>query len=210
MPRPAWPVTGSAAYVAQTAAAITDLQTTADEDALVHRVTKFVAGSRYGGETVIGGQLQTSFLTANYILAMPFATGPDGILANAISINVTTAVAGNARLGIYQSSAAAPYLPTSLLADFGTVLTGTTGTKSIAFTAVRYTGAVPSHLIWLAVLANAGPTVKGYTQVSTHLGVANDDTLRCGVNMPQTYGVLPASFSPTIDSQTPQVVLTAG
>lgn len=213
MPRPPLPTVGGNLDTWGTLnnAVLTDLQTTADEDALVQRVTKFVALYTYGGETVNSGGTTNTTMFANFLYAMPFATGPDGILASNININVVGAAAGNARLGIYQSKAVPPYFPDARLIDLGTVSVSTTGTKTIAFTAVRYTGDAPSRLIWLVLLTNVAPIVRGFIDEATHLGTIADGYPACSAVSGYTYGALPASFpaTPSVHNESPQIWLTA-
>lgn len=75
----------------------------------------FVAGQRYGSDTLgPGGSTATAPASANLLYACPFWTGPNGCVITNLNIDVSTSVAGNARLGIYAAKTEPPTIPPRL------------------------------------------------------------------------------------------------
>lgn len=70
-------------------------------------------------------------------------------------VRVTTAAAGNCRIGVYASDPATFY-PTTRLLNAGIVTTGTTGDREITINLT-----LPRGWYWLARLHDAGPTLLG-------------------------------------------------
>jgi len=135
---------------------------------------------------------QTYSVTANRLYAKPYSIS-ESISFTKIGINVTTAVAGNARLGIYTW---ANGLPGSLVADLGTVSTTTTGDKEISITQTLAAGAYA-----LVAIFDATPVIRGHNTNPTEIGnyLGWDDSSGTGGNPgdvyeSRTYGALPATF----------------
>lgn len=120
------------------------------------------------------GNTATANVPVNRMFALPFWPGRTCTLT-AMAANVTLAlVGGNLRMGIYQSDGV---LPTTLLADFGTVTAGVTGIRQITglSTAVRPVlhylvigrqgGVVnlglTTRATWDPVVAETTPTITG-------------------------------------------------
>ena len=91
--------------------------------------------------------LQNQAVVANRLYATPFYVGSAASF-NQVTVNVTTgSTSGLAVLGIYNNSNGQP---TTLVQDFGTVATNTTGAKNLAFTTL----ALAAGWYWLALYAN--------------------------------------------------------
>jgi hypothetical protein len=149
----------------------------------------------YDGSSVVGGTDTTLVLTANFLVAVPFYVGPAGFSADGISIDVTTGVAGNARLGVYAMHAT-EFRPDALLEDIGTVTTTATGFKQIAITET-FEASPPYYIIWLAIVSDAGATVRALGNLLPIFGTISNGSGYGGVSMAHTYGTLPANFSST-------------
>jgi len=106
----------------------------------------------YGSET-------TKPLSSTRIVAVPFYV-PDTKTADLIMVRVTTAIAGNARLGIYNDGA--NLYPGTLLLDAGTVAVGTTGCKQITISQ-----ALSGALYWLAVLPDPSIAVQAHFPIAS-------------------------------------------
>jgi hypothetical protein len=155
----------------------------------------FESGKPYGPVTSFSGVFTTTAaVVAGRLYAVPFWTGPDGITLTNLSIEVTTLSAGNARLGVYAADTDPPYFPAARLLDAGEVATGTTGIKTIDITDTQYIGAAPSHLIWLAAVFQATPTVRMVQQLSQIVGITSGGDHQAGVYMTHAYAALPATF----------------
>jgi len=126
------------------------------------------------------------------LFALPFWPGRTATLTG-VAANVTTAlIGGSLRMGLYASDGV---LPTTLLADYGTVDTGLTGIQSITglSTAVRpvlhylviarqgggLSMSVSSRSSWEPIVSDASPTIASNTNTYFVDGVT---------------GALPASF----------------
>ncbi len=128
-------------------------------------------------------------VTANRLYAVPYVVGATTTFTR-IGINVTSAIAGNARLGIYNW---ADGVPSTLVLDCGTVSTSSTGDKEITISQSLTAGVYA-----LAVVFDAAPSVA----VANERNLINylvGDVSSTGNNvfqyMAHTYGALPASFS---------------
>lgn len=140
----------------------------------------------------IYGATGTANVPVNRMFALPFWPGRSCTLT-ALAANVTLAlVGGNLRMGVYSSDGT---LPTTLLADYGTVTAGLTGIRSITglSTAIRPVlhylvigrqgGVVnlglTTRLTWDPLVSEAAPTIAGNLNCYYIDGVS---------------GALPASF----------------
>lgn len=189
-----------------------ELQQAIEESVLHPRALSFVSGLYYGAETALPiGQLSTLALTANRLYAVPFHTGPEGMTAATVLINVTSGSAGNLRLGVYAASTTAPFYPAALLVDWGEVDVTNTGTKTINITDVQLLGTSPSQLVWLAAVTEATPTLISVSNAASQLGASSTaGSMQTAVYVAHTYGVLPTPFgSPTLSNSAPQIVCSA-
>lgn len=158
------------------------------------RRTGSSADRRYlGGMPRVNAALSTGAPTANVLRAVPFITGPK-VTLDRIGINVTSAVSGNQRLGIYTDNNG---YPGDLVADLGVVTTGTTGVKEITISPAQSLAA--NTLYWLAIVGDAAPTVRT-VPVSTLLPILGLDSgygtaLGVGWSVSFTYAALPATFT---------------
>jgi len=147
-----------------------------------------VAGRFY--TNFVETQTGTQAVSANTLYGIPFFV-PTPTTYTTIAIEVSTAVAGNCRLGIYNDSAGAPG---SLVLDAGTVSTGTTGLKTIAISQLLNPG-----WYWLAAVFDAAPTVRAASQTNAlrMLGHTSgtDTTAHVGVSVAFTYAALPTPFT---------------
>ena len=115
-----------------------------------------------------------------------------------IGIYVSSAVAGNARLGIYNVENG---VPTSLVLDAGTVSTGTTGEKEITISQALEPG-----VYCLAVILDAAPSLYrsfSQNQVAANALYGQDNTFATyySFNTSQTYGALPSTHpTPTVNT----------
>jgi len=95
----------------------------------------------------------TLALVANTLYGFPFFV-PTNQRFNEIAIRVTTGISGSVvRLGVYADDGT--IAPGRLIADFGTVGSATTGTKTIAIDL-----ALSAGLYWLACVSGHGPTLR--------------------------------------------------
>jgi hypothetical protein len=155
-----------------------------------YALTRFLLPSRY--HVFPGGTNTTHTLTANQLCAVPFFT-PVARTVTRLAIHVTTAFAGNARLGVYQDNGS--IYPGALVLDAGTVDTGTTGLKEITGLNISLAA---NTLYWLALVANAASTIagislgQGWTPLGYGISLATQGSSLWTVSY--TYDTLPATF----------------
>lgn len=155
------------------------------------------------------GPVGSANFPADRLFALPFWPGRTCTLT-AIAANVTLAlVGGNIRMGIYNSDGA---VPTTLLADFGTVSVGVTGIRSI--TGLSQT---IRPVLYYAVIARQGGVLNlGLTSRDTWDPIVSETSPTIAGNLNAYYrdtvsGALPASFgaiSGTINSPALSLQLT--
>ena len=126
---------------------------------------------------------------ANTIDILPFYV-PVAQSFDRVAVNVTTAAAGNARLGIYADSGAV--YPGTLVLDAGVVTTGTTGIRWLEANLTLLPG-----LYWLARLQDATPSLQGLASTGM-LALGSEDLGAAwitGYRLARTYAEgLPADF----------------
>jgi len=140
-----------------------------------------------------GTALATATLTANVLRAMPFIVEKTTTI-DQMAINVTTAAAGLARIGIYRDNG--NNYPGALVVETTQIDTGTTGVKTA-------TGGLPvtlePGLYWLAIVTNAGPVIRGFAVGSTVPVLGYTSSLGTaasfGWSVSYTYGALPTTFT---------------
>jgi hypothetical protein len=115
--------------------------------------------TRYSSDAYMAAPLSTDAMAPNlsssntlYIVPLPIMSS--GTVTR-IGISVTTAAAGNARLGLYEESGNGQ--AGTLLLDAGTVSTGTTGDKEITISQALSPG-----LYWCALVLDATPSLTFY------------------------------------------------
>jgi hypothetical protein len=144
------------------------------------------AGQYHAG--INAADMATAAVAANALDMLPFYV-PVAQTFDRIAINVTTAAAGNARLGVFADDGTV--YPSSLIVDAGEVDTGATGIRWLSISLSLIPG-----LYWLARIHNATPTLRSlfhYAMIplgSTDLGTA----MITGYRVTQAYGTLPAVF----------------
>lgn len=134
--------------------------------------------------------MTTGAPTANVLRAMPLlVTKYENV--NSLAINVTTAVAGNAIMGIY-NSAVGTGLPNTLIDQTIDVSTGTTGIREVTTGA----GVLDPGLYYLALVTSAAPTIRALTVAGCHALASGDmgTAFVVGFSAPHTYGPLPLTF----------------
>lgn len=151
--------------------------------------------------------ITTGTPTAGNMRAVPFMSGSGGTL-DRLGIEVTTAVAGNMRIGIYGNTSDTYLYPASLLVDSGNLDTSTTGMK----TAVINVTLNANSLYWFVILNDAAPSIRYLGNgCAMLLGVGSTigATMFGHLSVAQTFGALPATFttggSPVASSNTPAI-----
>lgn len=138
------------------------------------------------------GPAGTASIPADRLFALPLWPGRRCTLT-AVAANVTLAlVGGSLRFGIYASDGA---LPTTLVADYGTVTSGVTGVRSITGLST-----VLRPVLHFAVVARQGGVLNlGLTSRSTWDPIVSESTPTLAGDLNAYYrdgvsGALPASF----------------
>jgi hypothetical protein len=153
-------------------------------------LTRFLRAGRYYLFPL--GDWTTLTLSANFLHAVPFFT-PVARTATRMAIQVTTAVAGQARLGVYQDDGSV--YPGSLIHDAGVVATGTTGFREITALTISLLANV---LYWLVITTNANPGISassaGTLWQILGLGPALNSPSGNSWRVAFTFGPLPATF----------------
>lgn len=138
------------------------------------------------------GNTATANVPVDRMFALPFWPGRSCTIT-AMAANVTLAlVGGNLRMGIYQSDGV---LPTTLLADYGTVTAGLTGIRSIT----GLSTSVRPVLHYLVIGRQGGILNLGLTTRATWDPIVSETTPTIAGTLNCYYitgvgGALPASF----------------
>jgi len=135
----------------------------------------------------------TLALTANRLYAMPFLISGTHVFSR-IAINVSTLLAGNARMGIYSNTTGDVY-PNTLILDAGAVDTGTAGLKELTITG---NWSPAPGLYWLVLVASSASTVRAIAVGSTIPILGMDSTFAAAHGnswyVAYTYAALPAVY----------------
>ncbi len=125
----------------------------ADIDA--HQSEKFLTlcTGRYHNP-LLGAGIDTQTITANQLYGVNLWI-PTTMTFDQVACEVTTGVAGAARLGLYADGA--NLYPGALLKDFGTIDVTAAGVKEIVITGNLQ---LTMGLYWLALVSNVGPTFR--------------------------------------------------
>lgn len=160
-------------------------------DAMNYRRVGATPDRWYAAGGISAAALVTVTPTANVLRAFPFIV-PYMTTLDRIAINVTAAVAGNARLGIYADDGNC--LPAERLLDAGEVSTATTGVKPLTISQAITAGT----LLWLAHVGSAMPSLRAIPAGASIPILGYDATLGtdCGIgwSVAYTYAALPASW----------------
>jgi hypothetical protein len=138
------------------------------------------------------GAAGTATVPADRLFALPFFPGRQCTL-QAMAVNVTLAlVGGNIRMGLYASDGT---VPTTLVADYGTVTVGVTGVRSITGLSTP----VRPVLHFLGVVRQGGVLNLGLSARDTWDAYISDSSAVLAENRNTYYrdtvpGALPASF----------------
>lgn len=120
---------------------------------------------------------------------------PRGATVDRLNFEVTTSIAGNARVGLYATKSETNIYPGSLLVDGGEFSTSTTGHKTATVSALANDG-----LYWAVFLSSAGVTIRtpgraNYMFLGTAIGATpGTNTQGHGLRVSQSYGALPSTF----------------
>lgn len=131
--------------------------------------------------------------TANLLYGIPFRPRLGGTL-DRIAFEVTTAAAGNARVGIYATKGATNFYPGSLVVDGGEISTSTTGVKSATIST-----ALTDYLYWAMFLCSVSTvSIRSLPQGCVEAGLGLASTLGGAypvvMKVSQSYGALPSTF----------------
>lgn len=145
----------------------------------------------YAGGQVNSFPMTTETPTANVLRAMPFILSRHATV-DRMAINVTAAVAGNARMGIYSNALATMY-PAGLIVAAPEVATGT-----VAVVEATISQALAPGLYWLVLISNVAPTIRALAPEGCQpvLGLEPALGINPGVgwSVAFAYAVLPATF----------------
>lgn len=139
--------------------------------------------------------LTTGAATANVLRALPFVAPARGGTLDRLAFNVTTLLAGNARIGLYKNVSESNLYPQTLLFDSGDISTATAGVK----TASLAQDLEPGALYWVAIVGSAAATMRALAVggCSHILGTTNalGTAPTVGISVAHAYGALPATFT---------------
>ena len=141
--------------------------------------------------------LTTGAMAAGTLRALPFVAPARGGTLDRIAAEVTTAAASqNIRLGLYRNKTGeADIYPGALLADSGSISSGTTGVKSYSLSQALE----PGKIYWLVLNTSASITMRGLAVggVSHFLGMATAATTALNLYISATlaYGAMPDPFT---------------
>lgn len=135
--------------------------------------------------------------TANVLRAMPFIAPARGGVLDRLGYNITGSVAGNTRVGLYQSLDDATIYPGALLFDSGSIA-NSAAVKTATLTAAQGT-LFPGRLYWIAIVGDAAPTIRSLQIASCGHLLGADNTfgtpLNAGISVAHAYAALPATFT---------------
>lgn len=151
------------------------------------------------GVNTTSGPGTSAVVAANTFIAVPFIAPQRGGTLVSIDFQVINigAGGGSGRVGLYDNVSDSNLYPKSLLADGGTISTGTTGVKSTTVSVALTGGSV----YWMAYLTNntGAPLILQLTgtDLTTMLGqpVAGGTAYNVAISVAQAFGALPATFT---------------
>lgn len=138
-----------------------------------------------------GTLLIASAMVANVMLAMPFIAPRRGGRIDQLACNVTVAVAGNLRLGLWDNVSESVLYPNRLLADSGSISHAAPGVKTFSVNI----NLVPGQVYYLSLVTSGAPTVRGlavggcapFWGLDTAMGTAP----QVGLQVAFAFGALP-------------------
>lgn len=158
----------------------------------VSLLLKKIGNSQYYSSPATSNSLTTANLLANTVYAMPLILDRKTKIDNLI-LSVTTATAGSSIItGIYNDT---NLYPNSLIHDFGTNTSNTTGLKT-------YTKSIPlqleNGLYWLICISNLNVSIKGFNS-NNMISILGFDNLLSnnpglGYSIGRPFGALPIIF----------------
>lgn len=143
-----------------------------------------------------GASLTTGAPTANILRVIPFIVAKTTTI-DQMAINVTTAVAGHARVGIYADNG--NNYPGALVVEATSVTQIDTGTIGVKIATNGLPVTLQPGLYWLAIVGNAAPTIRsfGVGSMLPVLGYASTlpTSAQFGWLVAFTYAALPNPFT---------------
>lgn len=140
------------------------------------------------GGTTIGSP------TANVLRAYPFVAPARPSSVDRIAFEVTTLAAGNGRVGLWTNTADDNLYPDALLADGGSISTGTTGVKSATVDVPLVSG----QLYWLSLVTSAAPALRTMQLYGLGVILGLPSTLgpfdNVGIYVAYAFAALPDTF----------------
>lgn len=153
------------------------------------------ANDRYHTTTKIGFSFSNIALTANRLYAFPLIIG-ENINIDRIGISVQATSSGStsaARLGLYNSNS--NHLPSTLIADFGTITTSATTN----LTSISISQNLTPGLYFIGLVSNSTDTLRGIptTALDGIVGYGSNPTLGMAgyIYQAYNYAALPANFT---------------
>lgn len=143
---PAWDKTGGRLYVKDNASRMIQIGGELGVDRITNRY--------YMPWGMIPGSAQTKTVVASRVYYYLFFNSRN-ITWTRIGSRISTGATGNARMGLY--AAGSEGLPTTLLQDFGTFSTSSSGEKEIVISYTMTPGAY-----YIALVSDAAPTYSSY------------------------------------------------
>lgn len=142
--------------------------------------------------------LTTGAPTANVLRAFPLICPPRKGTIDQLAFNVTTLLAGNARIGAYRNAdkAGQNLYPGALIVDSGDISTAAAGVKTYA-TSITFD---PGELLWLTHVGSVAATLRclglaGIDVKLLGLGTALSTAPSLGISVAHAYAALPATFT---------------
>jgi hypothetical protein len=146
------------------------------------------------GNFITATALTTGAPAIGTLRAFPYIAPTRGGTLDRIAFTVTTLLAGNARVGIYNSTSEQNIYPSTLVVDGGDFSTATATVKSTTISV----NLVPSRLYWLVHLCGTGAATLRAVGLTSAPNIGLNNTLpttpNVGISVAQAYGALPATF----------------
>lgn len=145
--------------------------------------------------------MSTGTVVANRLYMMPIVPSVRGPTIDQLLFRITTGVAGNARIGLYESASESDITPSGApLEDSGSISVTSTGVKTYTLSSARRLRS--DRVYWLAFGSDVGPVASGLATSSVLLPMPMDETdiatRRFGLQVASwTYAALPTSPSVT-------------
>lgn len=147
----------------------------------------------YVANGAMTGNFSTGAPTANVLRAMPFVAPARGGTLDRLGYNITTNVAGNTRIGLYNSTSETNIYPSSLIVDSGTIVN-----SAAVKTATIDVPLTPGDLYWIALVGDVAPTVRIMASSNCSSILGWDNTFgtagNYGLQVAFAYAALPATF----------------